>query len=68
MGEAYQHIYFAWRARFWCRRRHGARPAAHYLVVGLPTWVVDDAELYEPVKRLAEAPATMPEGPEGGKR
>ncbi len=46
LGESCQHAYLAWRTRF-SRRKHGPPPPAHYLVVGLPAWVVFDEALYD---------------------
>ena len=46
LGEACQHCYWSWRLRF-SRRKHGARPAAHHLVVGLPEWVTCDDVLFD---------------------
>jgi hypothetical protein len=46
LGEACQHCYWSWQLRF-SRRKHGARPAAHHLVVGLPEWVTCDDVLFD---------------------
>ena len=50
LGEACQHCYWAWRLRF-SRRKHGARPVAHHLVVGLPDWVTRDDVLFDTTPR-----------------
>jgi len=59
LGYTTQQLYFTWRKRAWRTRRHGPCPPAHLLVVGLPVWVVDDDELYDPPARTV-APVASP--------